>query len=182
MTSKNYRASLLKNLGITTLLPARKKMLQNLSLRDETLTYTDKGQELICRANIFMRNQHKKMSTLFPNYIRCFYQKPEIPTTAKNLQNQKLYNNAFLDANMRVVNQNDFAMPNVILTRSNGRILVHCTKNMDILLNKIKKACLINSPIEIHNITDFELQGENTSTKSWNDKLDNVLNSETCQT
>ena len=110
-----------------------------------------------------------------------------MPTTAKNLQNQKLCNNAFLDANMRVVNQNDFDLPNVILTRSNGRILIHCTQNMDIVLNNRKKACLINSHIEIHNITDFELQDENTSskiyahtiTKSWNDKMDNVLQSET---
>ena len=118
---------------------------------------------------------------------RCFYQIPVMTTKAKKFQKQKLCNNTFLDDNIRAVHQNDYDIPNVILTRTNDRIWVHCTKDMDILLNKIKETCLIQNPIQILNITDFELQGENTSskiyahtiTKSWNDQLNNVMKSET---
>ena len=77
VTSKNYRAilqtdkmaALLQNLEITLLVPARKEVLQNLSLRDDTLTYTDKGQGLLCRANPFMRNLHQKMSTFMTMWL-----------------------------------------------------------------------------------------------------------------
>ena len=67
LTSKNHRAilqtdkmaSLFKTLGIIPLLSGKKEVLQNLSLKDETLTYTDKGLKLICRANIFMKPPQK---------------------------------------------------------------------------------------------------------------------------
>ena len=88
---------------------------------------------------------------------------------------------------MRIVNKHDFDMPHVILTKSDDMIMVHCTKNIAIVLNNKEKACSINSHIEIHNITDFELQDGNKSNKiyahtisqAWTDKLDNVFNSET---
>ncbi|MED5543592.1 MAG: hypothetical protein VX721_05820, partial [Thermoproteota archaeon] len=69
LTSKNHRAflqtdkmaSVLKTLRIIPILPGKKEVLQNLSLNDVTLTYTDRKMELICRANIFMKNHHKRM-------------------------------------------------------------------------------------------------------------------------
>ena len=80
LTSKNHRAilqtdkmaSLLKTLGVIPLLSGKKEVLQNLSLKDETLTYTDKRMELICRANIFMRNQHKKMKAFIAQWLELW--------------------------------------------------------------------------------------------------------------
>ena len=88
---------------------------------------------------------------------------------------------------MRLASNTDFDLPDVILTRTDVMIRVHCTENMDLMLNNQRKSCSIVKHIEINNITDFEIQNENKTSKisahtisqDWTDKMDNVFNSET---
>ena len=58
---------------------------------------------------------------------------------------------------------------------------------MDLILNNQRKSCSTVNHIEINNITDFEIQNENktskiaahTISKDWANTMDNVFNSET---
>ena len=118
---------------------------------------------------------------------RCVNQLPRKTTKTNMLQKQELCNTSFQDNTIREVRQNDFDIPDIILTRTNDRIWIHCTKNITIILNKLQKKCFTKIPIMINNITDYELQGEHSSkriyshtiTESWNKQLDNVMKSET---
>ena len=88
---------------------------------------------------------------------------------------------------MRTTSNTDFDLPNVILTRTDVIIKVHCTKDMVLILNNKSRSCSINNQIEIPNITDFELQNVNKTSKisahtipqDWSDTIDNEFNSET---
>ena len=81
----------------------------------------------------------------------------------------------------------DFDFPSVIVTRTNVMIRVHCTEDMILMIDNIRRACSTNIHIDINNTTDFEIQNENkTSTiaahtiaKDWANTMNNVFNSET---
>ena len=117
----------------------------------------------------------------------CFYLTQENPTKTKKHQNDKLCNSSFWNDDLRLASNTDFDLPDVILTRTDVMIRVHCTENMDLMLNNQRKSCSIVKHIEINNITDFEIQNENKTSKisahtisqEWTDKMDNVFNSET---
>ena len=83
LSSRNHRAFLgadkmalvLKNLGIEPRLNGNKELsqnLQNLSLKDIFLTYTDKGIDLLCRANLFMKSHHRKMNIFIAQWIELW--------------------------------------------------------------------------------------------------------------
>ena len=88
---------------------------------------------------------------------------------------------------MRLATKTDFDLPDVILTRTNVMISVHCTEDIVLMINNNRRSCSINDHIDITNTTDFEIQNENkTSTiaahtiaKDWANTMNNVFNSET---
>ena len=117
----------------------------------------------------------------------CENHLPRNTSKAKILQKQELCFTSFQNNTTREVRPKDFDLTNIILTKTNNKILIHCTKNTTILLNKQQQECITNIPILITNISDYEIQGEyspkrlysHTITETWNKQLDNVIKSET---
>ena len=107
-------------------------------------------------SNIHISTLHKTIQDMCDNHL------PRNTTKTKILQKQELCNTYFQDNTTREVRPNDFDIPDIIVTKTNDRIWIHCTKNITILLNKLQKECFTKIPIMINNITDYELQGEHS--------------------
>ena len=86
-----------------------------------------------------------------------------------------------------MASKTDFDIPDVIITKTNNMFRVHCTVDMILIIDNIRRACHTNTHIEITNTTDFKIQNENrtetieahTLTKNWEETMNNVFRSET---
>ena len=76
----------------------------------------------------------------------------------------KFWNNSF--GHLREIQPLDFDLENVILTKNNTNVLVHCTNTIILLVDNKPIRCTIDKPIHIKNSRDYEIQGKNSSQKN----------------
>ena len=140
----------------------------------------DMNNTEISNKTLFISTLHKTIQD------NCFQQQIENPTKTKPQQPYKFCDNSFWHNSLRMTSPTDFDIPNVIIARTNNKLRLHCTVDMTLMINGIRRTCQTNTHIEITNTTDFKIQTENgadtieahTLTKNW-DQTNNVFRSET---
>ena len=83
--------------------------------------------------------------------------------TTKDMSIHKFWNNSF--GQLREIQPSDFDLKDVILTKNNTNVVVHCTDNITLVVDNKPIRFIIDKPIHINNSRDYVIQGTNLSEK-----------------